>query len=209
MSRSRLIALLAGLALLATSSACSSDGSNPDVPGSERPPADLTIARLSSSAPALESSTVTFWAVKGQGTEQKLYFLDEEGEQGEEYLSLKLDGESLDRRPDGSAIAEGDSVQITIHVEDPELVLFSLEPTGLKFTTGHEAELRIRYDHADDDLNDDGEVDDDDQRAETKLGIWRQESPGEDFVRLGTVKVQNQKQLRAELSGFSRYAIAY
>ena len=209
MSRFKLSALIAGVALLATISACSSDDTSPDAPGSERPPAELTIARLSTGAPALESSTVTFWAVKGEGSEQKLYFLDEEGGRGEEYLVLKLDNESLDLRPDGSGIAEGDSVEITIHVEDPALLLFSLEPTGLKFSAGHEAELKIRYDHADDDFNEDGEVDDEDEHVEARLGIWRQETAGEDFVRLGSAKVEGQEELEAELTGFSRYAIAY
>ena len=189
---------------------CSSDPtSSPNDPGSERPPDGLTVARLATTAPPLEESTVSFWAVKGRSVEQKLYFLDSEDQRGEEYLALKLEDESLSQRPDGSAIAEGDSVLITITVEDPALLLFSLQPTGLKFSASKPAELRIRYDQADDDLNEDGDVDGEDDSLESILGIWRQELPGDPFVRLGSVKVEGQEELEADLQGFSRYAIAY
>jgi len=33
--------------------------------------------------------------------------------------------------------------------------------------------------------------------------------PGDPFVRLGSVKVEGQEELEADLQGFSRYAIAY
>lgn len=188
---------------------CSSDTASPNDPGSERPPDGLTVARLAATAPPLEESTVSFWAVKGRSVEQKLYFLDSQGQRGEEYLALRLEDESLSLRPDGSAIAEGDSVLITITVEDPALLLFSLEPTGLTFSASKPAELKIRYAHADDDLNEDGEVDGEDDSLESILGIWRQELPGDPFVRLGSVKVEDQEELEADLQGFSRYAIAY
>jgi hypothetical protein len=189
---------------------CSSDSTtSPNDPGSERPPGGLTVARLATTAPPLEESTVSFWAVRGRSVEQKLYFLDSQGQRGEEYLALKLEDESLSQRPDGSAIAEGDSVLITISVEDPALLLFSLQPTGLKFSASKPAELRIRYANADDDLNEDGQVDGEDVSLESILGIWRQELPDEPFVRLGSVKVADQEELEAALQGFSRYAIAY
>jgi len=204
-SRASLVAIALALAL-----GCSSDGTPPpDSPGSEKPPAELTVARLAATAPPLEENTASFWALKGQSVEQKIYFLDAGGERGEEYLALKLEDESLLSRPDGSAIAEGDSVLITITVEDPALLLFDLQPTGLKFNPGKPAELKIRYAHADDDLNEDGDVDEEDDHIETILGIWRQEQPGDPFVRLGSVKVEDQEELEAKLTGFSRYAIAY
>ena len=194
---------------LALAIGCSSDTNSPNAPGAERPPEGLNVSRLSTAAPPLEESTVSFWAIKGISTEQKLYFLDSQGLRGEEYLALKLENESLSLRPDGSAIAEGDSVLITITVEDPALLLFELQPTGLKFSASRPAELRIHYAQADDDLNEDGVVDGEDSHLETILGIWRQELPGQPFVRLGSVKVEGLEELEAELLGFSRYAIAY
>jgi len=209
LGRVRSGASLAVIALVLAVGCSSDDTPSPDSPGSERPPAELSVARLSPDAPPLESSTVSFWAVKGEQAEQKLYFLDDQGQRGEEYLSLKLDDESLLSRPDGSAIAEGDSVLITITVEDPALLLFELQPSGLKFSPADPAELKIRYAHADDDLNEDGTVDGEEDHIESILGIWRQELPGDPFIRLGSVKVEGQEELEAELTGFSRYAIAY
>jgi hypothetical protein len=194
---------------LALAIGCSSDSTSPNAPGSERPPGELTVSRLATTAPPLEESSVSFWAIKGVATQQKLYFLDSQGQRGEEYLALKLENESLSLRPDGSAIAEGDSVLITITVEDPVLLLFELQPTGLRFSASQPAELKIRYAHADDDLNEDGAVNAEDSALERILGIWRQELPGQPFVRLGSVKIEGQEELEADLLGFSRYAIAY
>jgi hypothetical protein len=200
---------LTATTLVALAVACSSDMTSSDGPGSVRPAAELTVVQLSPTAPPLESDTASFWAVKGQGAEQRLYFLDDQGQRGEEYMSLKLSNESLSRRPDGSAIAEGDSVLISIRVVDPVQVLFELQPTGLQFSTTDPAELKIRYAEANGDFNDDGEVDHADSTAEAALGIWRQEHVGDPFVRLGSVKVADDKAFEAKLTGFSRYAIAY
>ena len=110
-SRSR-VATVAMVMVLAIGCSSDSGSPSPNDPGSERPPDGLTVARLSTTAPPLEENTVSFWAKKGQSVEQKLYFLDDQGGRGEEYLALKLENESLRLRPDGSAIADGDSVTI-------------------------------------------------------------------------------------------------
>jgi hypothetical protein len=196
---------MAGIALAI---ACSSDGTDPDEPGTERPPEALNLLRLRADAPPLEQDSVSFWAFRGESVETKLYFLNDVGERGNEYLSLKLEDETLDRYPDGTSFADGDSVLITIKVVDPALILFDLEPTGLQFSPAAPAELRIKYAEADDDFDDDGDDDEDDDEIEFRLGIWRQENPGDPFVRLGTLRGDDDD-LEADLTGFSRYAIAY
>lgn len=203
--RGLLAALLASAAIACSSS--DDDGDND--PGAERPEAELNIVRLAADAPPLFSDSISFWAFRGEGAEARLYFQDETGGQGDEYLSLKLANESLRLYPDGTPFADGDSVLIIIKVVDPQAILFELQPAGLKFSANDRAELRIRYDRADGDFNDDGEHDGHDDDIEDIIGIWRQESPGLPFVRLGTARVREQKELRAELDGFSRYAIAY
>jgi len=205
---SRLRASTVAIAL-ALAIGCSSDTASPDAPGTERPSDALNVARVATTAPPLESDNVSFWAVKGQSVEQKLYFLDSQGLRGEEYLRLRLEAGSLSLLRDGSAIAEGDSVLITITVEDPARLLFELQPTGLQFSATAPAELKISYAQADHDFNDDGAINVEDSEVETRLGIWRQELPGQPFLRLGSVKIEGQEELEAELQGFSRYAIAY
>ena len=71
------------------------------------------------------------------------------------------------------------------------------------------AELKIHYDHANGDLNDDGSVDAEDDSLESTLSIWRQEQPGDPFVRLTSVLSVELDEAEAELTGFSRYALAY
>ena len=203
--RTRALLLVVPLAALL---ACS-DSSSPDDGGESKPPADLNIVGLPDDAPPLYNPEASFYAVKGQNAEARIYFQNDQGGPGEEYLRLRVDGPTLQARPDGTPIAEGDSVLITIRVVDPAQMLFEMEPSGLTFSTADPAELKIRYEEAHGDLNDDGRVDETDDDIESLMAIWRQETPSDPFVRVGTAVVQDLKEADAELTGFSRYALAY
>ena len=204
MSLRRLIALPLVLAL-----ACSDSGG----PGDDdtRPPTDLTILRLSDDSPPLFNPVESFYAVRGQNREVRIFFEDGEnpGEAGEEYLRFSVDNETLLAYPDGTPFVEDDSVLITVRVVDPARLLFEFQPAGLSFDPNRPAELKIHYHHADDDLDEDGDVDIDDEALELTLSIWRQESDGDPFVRLGSLLLDDLEEIDAELDGFSRYALAY
>jgi hypothetical protein len=204
MSLRRLIALPFVLAL-----ACSDSGGPDD--DDVRPPSDLTILRLSDASPPLFNPVESFYAVRGQNREVRIFFEDEErpGEAGEEYLRFSVDNETLLAYPDGTPFVEDDSVLITVRVVDPARLLFEFEPAGLSFDPNRPAELKIHYNHADDDLDEDGDVDIDDEALELTLSIWRQESDGDPFVRLGSLLLDALEEIDAELNGFSRYALAY
>jgi hypothetical protein len=88
-------------------------------------------------------------------------------------------------------------------------MLFELEPSGLTFSSDEPAELKIHYNQTEGDLDDDGDVDPDDETIERTMAIWRQESPGDPFVRIGTAVVEDLEEAEAELQSFSRYALAY
>lgn len=208
MRRTTVILLSLGAMFVA---ACgdSNSGPGPNDPGAMRPPAELNILDLAATAPPLYQGSVTFWAVKGQDREGRIYFQDSQGQQGEEYVRLRVEAGSLLSRPDGTPIAVGDSVQITLTVIDPRQTLFQLAPEGLHFNPDLPAELKIHYGEAGDDLNHDGRVDMSDQQVEAELGIWRQATLNDPFVRLGTAKVEELREVEAELTSFSRYAIAY
>ena len=111
--------------------------------------------------------------------------------------------------PDGTPFAEDDSVLITVRVVDPARLLFEFEPAGLTFNPARPAELKIHYDHADDDLDEDGDVDLDDEALELTIAIWRQGNDGDPFERLGSLLIDDLEEIEAELQGFSRYALAY
>ncbi|TFG54113.1 MAG: hypothetical protein E4H37_01275 [Gemmatimonadales bacterium] len=186
-----------------------SNGSGPNPPPEQRPPAALNILKLAQASPPVFNPVETFWAKKGEQAEARIYFQDAVGGQGEEYLRLRIDDISLETLPNGTPIAIGDSVLITIRSVDPTQILFELEPTGLKFNPLKPAELDIKYQEADDDFNEDGVVDLEDEAIEDILAIWRQENPGDDFVKIGSFLIESLEEIEAELTGFSRYAIAY
>lgn len=196
--------LLTALALVA-GLACS----DPSGPPGELPEDQLTFLRLAGSAPPFESATVTFWARRGDNREGRIYFQNSQGGRGEEFARLRVDATSLRARPNGVPFQAGDSVLITLRIIDVARMQVELEPSGLTFNPDRPAELKLDYDFADSDYNRDGVVDARDTEAELRFAIWRQVAPGAPWVRQGSVKIEDRKEIEAKLTGFSRYAIAY
>ncbi|MFL5404154.1 MAG: hypothetical protein ACJ8BF_15230 [Gemmatimonadales bacterium] len=197
--------LMLAAALLALA-ACSDSTSPADT---SRPSSDLTIVRLAPSSPALLNPEESFYAVQGEDREVRIFFQSTTGGEGEELLRLRVRPASLLTRPDGSPIASGDSVLITVRVVDPTNLLFEMEPTGLAFSPAEPAELKIHYNHCDHDFNDDGSINAFDDRIKSQLAVWRQETLNDPFVKLGSVNVEDSEEINADILGFTRYAIAY
>lgn len=196
---------LALLLALAGFNACS-DSTSPDT---SRDPAQLNIVRLAPASPPLFNPVDSFYAKKGEDREVRIYFQDEVGGSGEEYLRLTVPAPSLLARPDGSPFATGDSILIHVRVVDPTLIQFEMEPAGLSFDPAQPARLKVHYAHADDDFNEDGVVDSSDDAIEDQLGIWKQETLAEPYVRLGSVNEVTLEEINVDILGFTRYAIAY
>lgn len=188
---------------------CSSDSTNEG--GTETP----TPLLLAATAPALCSDSAGAWFKKdpaGPDSTIALVFPENPPDcQGSthDFLRLKLKGNSLSRYPDGTLIANGDSVFISVKWVGNDSILFELKPSGLQFDQDDRAELKIEYDEVGDDLNHDGDHDEEDDDIERRLDIYRQEHPGAPFVRVGTGKIEEEHEIEAKLSGFSRFMIAY
>ena len=193
-------------ALLGAVGSCS-DGNGPT--DGIKPPSELNVIHVAPTSTPLFNPSASFYAKRGEDREVRIFFQDEVGGQGEEYLRLRVNAPSLLALPDGTPILEGDSVLIHVNVVDPSEMLFELTPSGLRFNPLEPAELKIHYDHANGDLNDDGSVDGEDDSLESTLSIWRQEQPGDPFVRLTSVLSVELDEAQADLTGFSRYALAY
>lgn len=193
-------------ALLGTVGSCS-DGNGPT--DGTKPPSELNVIHVAPTSTPLFNPSASFYAKRGEDREVRIFFQDEVGGQGEEYLRLRVNAQSLLALPDGTPVLGGDSVLIHVNVVDPAEMLFELTPSGLQFNPLDPAELKIHYDHANGDLNDDGRVDGEDDSLESTLSIWRQEQPGDPFVRLTSVLSVELDEAEAELTGFSRYALAY
>ncbi|MEO8448277.1 MAG: hypothetical protein ABI647_00715 [Gemmatimonadota bacterium] len=183
------------------------DGTATDA-GEERPPAALNILRLPTNHRPFFNTEVSFYAKVGRDTEGIVYFLNDQGGPGDKFARLNIEARSLAARPDGSGFGANDSILITMRIVDPVEIQVELLPSGLKFTAAHPGELKLDYKQNAGDLNGDGKHDAADDQIEQHLSIWRQEKVGDPFVKIGSFK-SDDGELKADLSGFSRWAIAY
>jgi len=206
-------AVFATAALAAAAGGCSDssapDPSVPSQPGDTKLTADLGIVRRSTAISGFVDTVVTFYAVRGQDREGRIFFLAPDGSPGEEFVRLKIGSATLLARPDGSPVADGDSVLITMRVVDPALLLVEFQPSGLQFNPAEPAELEMQYGEGDDDLNHDVRQDSEDAALISSLGIWRQELPGLPFVRLSSSLFTSIAACDTKITGFTRYALAY
>ena len=192
------------LTLLMLAVSCA-DSTAPDV----RPASELHFLRPAPNAPPLADTVVTFWAKRGVDREIRLRYAAASGGETEEFLRFKVPSEALAFRPDGRPFAVGDSVLITVRIADFSRLIVDFQPSGLRFSTAHPAELRIRFAHADHDFNGDGVEDNEDDEIESTLALWRQEAPGSPWIKLGGKLEVSLEEVEGELLGFSGYALAY
>lgn len=193
-------ALLAAVAVLA---ACSSDSST--APATiEKPASDLHFLRLSATAPALQSTTVSFYAKKGEDRDVRVRF-----QNGEDYLRFRVFGNSLSQRPDGTAFAQGDSILITITVTDPTKLAADFQPAGLKFAASAPARLQFEFGECDKDLNGDGVVNAADSALVPLISTWRQETVNAPWIKVGSTVEVEINEVQADILGFTGYALAY
>ncbi|HET7463213.1 MAG TPA: hypothetical protein VFJ82_18305 [Longimicrobium sp.] len=186
----------------ATLAAC--DGS-PSDPG-ELPEGKLAFIRAAANAPPLETAQIQVWAKAGDGRRAEIKYAKVGEYGGDKCLEFDIPGDALLTRPDGTPFAKGDSVLITIRVVDPAAFKFEFSPSGLRFNADHPAELRISYKWADPDLNGDGRVDDRDRSF--SFEIWKQENDGGEWFKVGTSRDRDLQELRADITGFTKYAMA-
>jgi len=191
-----------GIIALAALAACGGDSTGPNP--ITKPTTDLHFLRLSTTAPQLQSTVVSFYAVKGQDSEIRVRFKN-----GEDYLRFRVFANSLQQRPDGTAIANGDSVLITITITDPTKLQADFQPAGLRFSSSNPARLQFEFGEADKDLNDDGVVNRTDASLIPQISTWKQEVAGGEWVKVSSVVEIEINEVQADISGFTGYALAY
>ena len=163
-------------------------------------------SRASQTAPlSLDQYEVSFWAVRGQPRSAQLNYLDVAGGTSHPFLLLTItDPETL---PNGSELAEGDSVLVTMRIDTTKIGV-SLEPTGLQF--GTPGQMQMWYGGAGGDLNGDGVVDSTDTYVETQLlGMWYREGDVSDWQRIPATQAVDEKSFTVALPHFSQYAVSW
>jgi hypothetical protein len=197
------------LALLALAAGLScTDTTAPDT--EERAATDLRLLAAPWGTPILATTQVSFYAVKGKSSGVDIWYRPREGQSdSSKFLEFRLGGASIDQRPDGSLIAQGDSILITVTVSDPTHFILDLQPSGLKFSANDLPKLKISFAACGDDLNYDGRVDGTDASMQASLSLWRQESPFQPWFKVASTVTASVKEVNAQIGGFTGYAIMY
>jgi hypothetical protein len=209
----RISPLLLAIALSATS-ACQDE---PTAPRQASAPAQAVTAattphflRAAADAPSIANPVIKFYAKKGQRrTIFMLYHARPGRRDSTDLVRFRLREQSLLARPDGTPIRAGDSVQITLRLVDPVRLIVDFQPAGLRFNPQDPADLRIRWEETNDDLNRDGVVNSQDTALKQRLKIWRRESSAEPWMKTPSVVDVPGEECELDLTGFTRYAIAY
>jgi hypothetical protein len=161
-------------------------------------------------APAIANPIVQFWAKRGvDTTAQMVYHAASGATDSVVFFSLRLRARSLWKRPDGSTIANGDSVLITLTLVDEQKGIVDCQPSGLRFDPDRPARVRISFAESDPDVNDDGVVNAADSAITRTFAVWRKESTTDPWLRLASFVSTSAQEVEAEIGGFTSYAIAW
>jgi len=207
MLRHRLAPLF--LAVVAMSVLSCTDSTSPDS-SDTREPTDLRLLTAPYGTPSLAKTQVSFYAVKGRAGGVDIWYHAKPGATDSlKFLEFRVGAGSLATRPDGSAIAAGDSVLITLTVTDQTHFIIDFQPSGLKFSASDQPTLKISFAACGEDLNYDGLVDSRDQGIMSSLSFWRQEAPFQPWIRIPSTVTQATKDVNAPIGGFTGYAIEF
>ncbi len=163
-----------------------------------------------SNAPSLSLAPVSFYAVQGADRRVEIFYNPRPDQSSpSSLLRLRIRQNAQIVLPDGTSLAAGDSVQITINVLDPLKLIVQFQPSGLRFVGPNVAELRMSFLETNRDLNHDGVVDNLDRALERTLSIYRQEGANDPFLRVSSIVSSGSSQVDSFIGGFTNYVIAY
>lgn len=167
-----------------------------------------TISFLTSApgGPLLQGGSVTMYAVQGEDRTAEVFYA---GPSGDRLLRLRVRKRAQIVAPNGQALSKGDSILITITVSDASRLIANFQPAGLRFVGSEAADLTMWYRHTHPDFNRDGVVNGADASVEATLAIFRQESAGAPWQRLGSALNATTDEIEVGIGGFTNYVIAY
>lgn len=203
--------------LLATTLAACAGGDSGSSP-SPVPPVDTTpvpevglrFLVPDSTKPPLGERQVSFWAVRGKRREVRLMYQKAPGSTDSvEFARFRVDDRTLVTAADGSPLAQGDSLLITLTVVDTLKLITQFEPSGLTFNPNRPARLWLKYGESSPDLDGDGSVTAADTTLISALCIWRQEQSTDPWYKVASTLNLAEFEIEADILGFTRYAVAY
>lgn len=169
-----------------------------------------TFLRAAAGAPTIANPVIAFYAKKGVNAEVKMLYNPEPGKGDSAlFLDFRVDDRSLAFRPDGTPIAQGDSVLITLTLVDASHGIVDFQPAGLRFSADKPARLKLNFLEADSDYNGDGVVNQTDKTLTHSFSVWKRESSADPWVRLSSVVDEGTDDVNADILGFTSYSIGF
>jgi hypothetical protein len=192
----RIVCLMtAGVVALVTTSCGRGSTTDPD-PDLDVgvPESSLHFLTPDPGAPGWLTDTVRFYAVAGQDRSTAIYYQD-----SVKFLTFDVPAGALTQGPDGTPIANGDSLLITIAIADSSRLIVGFEPSGLEFNAATPAHLTLSFAHAQNSV----------PQNEASLSLWRQENPGESWHKVPSNTRTDSLTVSGPVVGFTVYATAY
>lgn len=166
------------------------------------------VALSASGDPQLETSELSFWAVRGKEVTVGVDYVTDEERQGS-FLSFTIPANGLHSRPDGTLFSQGDSVRITVTI-DPDQLLVKFLPAGLAFNQAAPAQLELWYEVVGGDLDGDGDVDQEDSTVQqSRLGLWYQQESGMLWYPIVSSHDAGREWFKTNLYHFSGYVVSW
>lgn len=202
------------LALVISVGACRDDPTAPPQDSAITPAVTTAstphFLRAKAGAPTIANPVIRFYAKKGQRkTVFMLYHARPGQKDSTDLIRFRLRENSLLARPDGRPIKNGETVLITLRLVDPVKLIVDFQPAGLRFNPRDPADLRIRWAETNPDVNRDGVVNRQDATLKERLKIWRRESSTQPWTRTPSLVNVPSQECELDLTGFTRYAVAY
>lgn len=150
-------------------------------------------------APTIANPNMSYWVKKGTDTVVRMYYHALPGlTDSTTFLALHYLPNSLATRPDGSAIAVGDSVLITTTLSDPTNLVVDCQPAGLRFSSSDPVTMVMSFAYTN-------------VRASAVPGlkIWVRETAADPWRPLVSVVTSATYDVASAIGGFSGYALAY
>lgn len=170
---------------------------------------ELQFVRFDPALYATAERHASVLAVKGATAYLKLRYLTgkQPDNDKEVFLDLEIGGSSLWKRPDGRPFKDGDTITISVAVDEGGSFAFKFEPAGLLFHPKAQPKLRLWCLNPGNNLKDD----DGDDHANPGLNVWVRESDHAAWFQSthSWHKVQNGLlEAVSHLGGFTRFAMA-
>lgn len=155
---------------------------------------------LTATSDAAASMTTSFYAKQGEDRMGEIFTDGSSGGNGDRIVRLRVRKDAQIVRPNGTKLAKGDSVLITMRVIDQTTLATDFQPSGLKFNGKQTAILTMYYGHTNAATT---------PTLESQLAIWVQEVTGGVWKKLSSTVSTTLDEVQSAIPGFSNYVIAY